>query len=237
MDSEDECTSPFCELNVCGDGHLWNGMEECDDGDLDPNDACTDSCTVAVCGDGIVHQGVEQCDDGNNSNNDSCTNSCTSLLWWVAGPQTNVAPSQLTGWTQCWSSTYAQQSAGLTNTILGQQCTGSKLLLACRQVGQQNFTLVAMGNRADVLFDVGNQPAGKHEANGVAWYYSSTWSWGFARAGDTVNRNSCDVDNVNAQHRMCWHTSGDSITGGYRCGSTTGLNSSAAWERKVFHAN
>jgi hypothetical protein len=125
---------------------------------------------------------------------------------------------------------------GLTNTILGQQCTGSKLLEACRPVGANEFTVLAMGDRADVLFDVGSQENGKHEANGVAWYFSNEYSMGFARAGDEVERFSCDVANINPEDRLCWHTSSDGIDGGWRCGVTTDLNGDPQWERLLYHA-
>lgn len=50
---------------ICGDGNTeWT--EQCDDGDNDDNDECTNSCHYAMCGDGILHEGVEQCDVGMN---------------------------------------------------------------------------------------------------------------------------------------------------------------------------
>lgn len=236
-ESDDACTAPFCEPNVCGDGILWPEMEACDDGNDVDGDACTLACTVAYCGDGVKQTGVEECDDGNDAEDDYCTNACTSLLWYVAGPQTNVPVEQLSGWELCWSGLYGSMAPGLTNTILGQQCTGSKLLEACRPVGADVFTVLAMGERADVLFDVGVQPNGKHEANGVAWYYSNNYSMGFAKAGDPVSRNSCDTGAPNLAQRMCWHTGGDSINGGWRCGATTGLNVNPNWERLLYHAD
>jgi len=60
----------------CGNGLVDLG-EECDDGNTDPNDACTNTCQLARCGDGIVEAGVEQCDDGNRVNDDACSNKCT----------------------------------------------------------------------------------------------------------------------------------------------------------------
>ena len=45
----------------CGDSVVDDG-EECDDGNLDDDDACTSQCLTAVCGDGIVQTGVEACD-------------------------------------------------------------------------------------------------------------------------------------------------------------------------------
>ncbi|KAG7368109.1 cold-active serine alkaline protease [Nitzschia inconspicua] len=62
----------------CGNGILED-IEECDDGNQNNNDSCTNECKIAVCGDGIVGPG-EQCDDGNNVNDDACRNDCTSAL-------------------------------------------------------------------------------------------------------------------------------------------------------------
>ncbi|MEZ4453259.1 MAG: DUF4215 domain-containing protein [Nannocystaceae bacterium] len=59
---------------VCGDGNLDPG-EECDDGNDDEADACTNTCTNAACGDGIVN-GDEGCDDGNDDDTDECTSAC-----------------------------------------------------------------------------------------------------------------------------------------------------------------
>jgi cysteine-rich repeat protein len=235
LNDNDACTTQTCEPNVCGDGILYEGMEDCDDGNLSPNDECTDTCSVAFCGDGIKHTGVEECDDGNDVDDDFCTTDCISLLWFVEGPQTDVPEDMLGGWELCWSGGYGSSAGNLSTTILGQQCTGNRLLYACRPVGADTFTLVAMGDREDVLFDTGNQNQGKHEANGVAWYYSNGYSMGFARAGDSVQRNSCDVANTNPEHRMCWHTNNNSITSGYRCGTNFPFNNN--WERLIYHAN
>src|SRR6185295_11438873 len=47
----------------CGNGVI-DGNEECDDGNLDDDDACLSTCEPNVCGDGFVDLGVEQCDLG-----------------------------------------------------------------------------------------------------------------------------------------------------------------------------
>jgi len=61
---------------VCGNGVVEAG-EECDDGNSDNCDACSNSCTrVTGCGDGVVC-GAEQCDDGNESDCDGCSSACT----------------------------------------------------------------------------------------------------------------------------------------------------------------
>ena len=76
--STDECTE-FCEPARCGDGFILAGLEECDDGDRDDLNGCTNQCTIAVasiCGDGIV-QRSEECDDGNDSDQDDCLTDCS----------------------------------------------------------------------------------------------------------------------------------------------------------------
>lgn len=65
-----------CATAVCGDGEIWEGVEECDDGNNVETDACLNSCKLPKCGDGIVQAGVEECDDGNAIENDACSNGC-----------------------------------------------------------------------------------------------------------------------------------------------------------------
>ena len=62
--------------DYCGNG-TQDGSEECDDGNLDDTDACTNVCTENVCGDGFVYSGVESCDDG-SANGGSCDSSYES---------------------------------------------------------------------------------------------------------------------------------------------------------------
>ena len=59
----DACTGA-CRNNVCGDGVVFTGVEECDNGaansDTAPN-ACRTTCLAAACGDDVVDSG-EECD-------------------------------------------------------------------------------------------------------------------------------------------------------------------------------
>ena len=59
----------------CGDG-LVQIDEECDDGNRENEDECTNSCQLARCGDGILFTEQEECDDGNQEDADACTNAC-----------------------------------------------------------------------------------------------------------------------------------------------------------------
>ena len=86
---------------ICGDG-LVLGDEQCDDGNLDSEDGCSDICLVEtgwtctgepstcieddgtaapVCGDGIVETG-EACDDGNTEDGDGCSATCAVEDGW-----------------------------------------------------------------------------------------------------------------------------------------------------------
>ena len=61
--------------SYCGDG-VVDADEQCDDGNRDDHDACTNTCVHARCGDGIVWTGVEWCDDGNGDSSDGCKANC-----------------------------------------------------------------------------------------------------------------------------------------------------------------
>jgi len=60
----------------CGNGLLDSG-EECDDGNLLPNDGCSPTCQFEQCGDGVLQAG-EECDDGNVLPNDGCSEFCVA---------------------------------------------------------------------------------------------------------------------------------------------------------------
>jgi cysteine-rich repeat protein len=63
----------IAQLYFCGNGVVDPG-EECDDGNTNPSDGCTNACTV--CGNGAITP-PEQCDDGNSVNGDGCDANCT----------------------------------------------------------------------------------------------------------------------------------------------------------------
>jgi cysteine-rich repeat protein len=78
---------------VCGNA-IVEGEEQCDDGNSNDTDGCSNACTKgsasttsgaggstaaggSTCGNGKLDPG-EECDDGNDSDTDSCKNNCTS---------------------------------------------------------------------------------------------------------------------------------------------------------------
>ena len=151
------------------------------------------------------------------------------------GPQTNVPVNTVIGggWTECYRDTY---NIDLDSDTVLASCPGERLMLSCRPTGSSTLTLLAQGDRSDVTFDTGNNEDITHIANGVGWYFNSaegesTNSWGFVRAGDSVEKDNCDVDTSGANdERLCWHLNG----GGYRCGATEELNGSVDFERVVY---
>jgi cysteine-rich repeat protein len=60
----------------CGNGVTEN-TEECDDGNINKGDGCSESCKLEVCGNGIMDPG-ERCDDGNTTSGDGCSADCLS---------------------------------------------------------------------------------------------------------------------------------------------------------------
>ncbi len=62
---------------TCGDGRVDAG-EDCDDGNLNDNDACTSVCRANICGDGLLQTGVEQCDYGDASRGGRNGAACSS---------------------------------------------------------------------------------------------------------------------------------------------------------------
>jgi hypothetical protein len=161
-----------------------------------------------------------------------------SALYYPTGPQVNVDKSQLVGWQQCFSDTYADSTSPLAGIL--SQCDKGLLLLAGGPTDSSMLTVLAAAPRADVLFETGesNTP---HDANGSGWYFSNDFSWGFAKQGDPILRDSCDVaadqePGPNPDLRLCWHTQTGLLDNGYRAGAATDLNSSTDYTRYIYQA-
>jgi hypothetical protein len=152
--------------------------------------------------------------------------------YYPSGPQTSVDKSQLDGWAPCFTDLYADNTHSLSDIL--SQCDGDPLMLAAGLADSQTLTVLAAAPRADVIFDTGesNDP---HNANGSGWYFNSSWSWGFAKQGDPISRDECDILlDPNSDLRLCWHTGSGLLTGGYRAGATINLNGSTDYARYVY---
>ena len=234
----------------CDDGNLCTGADKCSAGQClaglpanngvvcDDKNGCTGGTTCINGSCGAPMSQILACMPGDSCCPVGCTlNSDADCLYWQSGVQQNVPPATLQGWSQCFTGTYGDNSPALSTLI--QQCSKANLLMACRPVGGATWNLVAMAPRADVLFDCGQQQNCTKQSNGVGWYYSDSYSWGFAPGGESVNRNSCDYDNGSqtmTDKRLCWHSGGSSLNSGYRCGAND-LNGNSSWERAVFQAD
>jgi hypothetical protein len=165
----------------------------------------------------------------------------TAPAYYPSGPQTNVDESALVGWTQCWSGTYAD-TPSLSSVL--DACAGDYLLLAAGPADSSVYDVVAAAPRDDVLATTTGNTT--HDANGVGWYfaphsYRTFWgSWGFAKAGDPIDRVPCDVmgssreAGPNGDLRLCWNLVDDNVDTGWRSGTNTDLNGSPDFRRAVY---
>lgn len=151
----------------------------------------------------------------------------------LVGPQVGVSEEDLVagGLVPCFSDLYGDTEPFAP---LLARCDDEVLMLACRPAGETTLSLAAMGERAQVLLDVGNENEAAHQHNGSTWYYGADHSLGFAGARDVVNRSSCDTAGAGEDDRLCWHLGQGNIEGGFRCGSDRFLNASEEWERIVY---
>lgn len=166
----------------------------------------------------------------------SCVAATASATVVPVGVQNDVTSATVAGWgfTECYSATYASTGTALSTVLNG--CQGDYLMMAARRVGSSTFEVLAAADRADVIFDTGYGNV-THLANNVNWYYSTSYSWGFAGLGDTVSRTSCDTNGISERDRLCWHTGSGNMNGGWRAGSNAYLNGSTAWEKVLLVAN
>src|SRR5262249_23498443 len=151
----EECASGMC--GCPGGGSICNG-------------ACallqSDPMNCGSCG--VTCPPTQSCGAGN----------CVDL-YVFSGVQQNVPIASLAGWTQCFLGGY---SASASLAQIQTDCAGSKLLLGCRLAGDTTLAVAAQGPTTDVLFDTGSSQT-PHDANGVGWYFNSSYSWGFAPQG------------------------------------------------------
>lgn len=232
--SEDRSNCGTCG-NVCGLSKVCTGGLCCNGNELacggvcsnvaeDPNNcgSCGKVCPVAT---------------------PYCSNSVCVDRYVFAGVRTDIAAATATnGWTECFKEQF-NQSTPLAN--IKAACSKSKIMMACRQVGQPNLQVLAQAPRADVFFDTGDGSGARHDANNVSWYWSDNASFGFLPVGATIDRDSCDwVDSYpgsaevgvgQGDKRMCTHTNGASSDDGWRCGRDNGIG--GGWERILYHAD
>ncbi|WP_043804093.1 hypothetical protein, partial [Arenimonas malthae] len=150
------------------------------------------------------------------------------------GPQENVTEATVLagGWTVCHSSLYGESGTSVASILAA--CSEENIMYACRPVGQASFDVLAQAPRADVFFDTGtgNVP---HNANGTAWYFNDSYSFGFAPVGEPISRNSCDTHPTLINQRMCVHTGGGVTSTGWSCGNHQ-WEYGNGWERVILQS-
>ena len=224
---------------------LSSDLENCGECDLacDPDKTCIDGDCVCP------EEGWEVCEGlcvdlmNDESNCGECGVRCEPeeecRFGRCGGPEIfpgvrmNLPEADLRGWELCFNGLYGERGAQIQEILAS--CDRPFLMLACRPLGSDTLTVAAAGERDHVLHDTGNGRDSVHEHNGVNWYFSQSHSWGFVVAGESVSRNSCDTADTRPETRLCWHTGNGALSGGWRCGSNTGLNSNNDWERLVYH--
>ncbi|MCA9546126.1 MAG: hypothetical protein KC613_17095 [Myxococcales bacterium] len=251
LDGLIDLADPGCESTRDDDEADPDGAPACANDADDDADGATDWPDDAGCagaGDLCEQEGFAFCDgacidvqdDENNCGRCGrvceagveCLEGACGGLFFYEGIGQDVPEIDLDGWEMCYQGTY-NESTELAPIL--DACSGSMVAIGCRMAGAEDFTLLAMGETAEVFFDVGNANDAVNNHNGVDFYYSPSRSMGFAPEGAGVNRNSCDTANVMPELRMCWHTSGGRLNSGWRCGATTGIGN-AQWERVIFTA-
>ncbi|MEE4350434.1 MAG: hypothetical protein V2J26_09420 [Pacificimonas sp.] len=160
-----------------------------------------------------------------------------SAAFLPSGVQTHVLKTTVTndwGWTQCYQGAY---SASVQLSTLFASCSGDYLMLAASPSDSDlNFSVLAGAATVDVTMPVFNNNT--TNSNGVEWYYGGdAASWGFAHDGAAVNRGNCDVNGLSEETRLCWHVGSTEVFGGWRAGSSFGLNFDSVFQRYVFTAD
>jgi hypothetical protein len=150
--------------------------------------------------------------------------------YYPSGPQNDVPVSALEGWTVCFQEEMSEGKSVIDEVL--KACDGTHLLMAGRTTGSATILTLAAAPTGDVTTDTGesNTP---HNANGTGWYFSQSFSWGFARIGDAIFRSSCDTGiDTHARQRICWHTGGGFINDGWRVGDAESVY--AGYERLLY---
>lgn len=153
--------------------------------------------------------------------------------YYPSGPQVDTPRSSVVagGWEVCYQDFYDDSGTPLTELLAA--CDGDYLMLAGGRTSPDTgtYTVLAAAPRADVLWEAGTAMDAARVANGTGWYFSDSYSWGFVAEGSVPQRGSCDTGAERGELRLCWHTGGGAMNGGYRAGLTTAWDTN--WSRTV----
>lgn len=150
-------TAPTGEAALCGDG-VVGGDEQCDDGDKDDVDACSNTCRLTSCGDGVVQPG-EACDDGNLDDLDACRNTCELSFCGDGVVQVSEACDETTETATCnVTCTPSVCGDGVLNVSAGELCDDGNDLgddacsPGCTLIKAEVIDLAVGGNQTCIVF-------------------------------------------------------------------------------------
>ena len=233
----------FDAVEICGNDldEDCDGVADNDCREFETGDACdvARDCESGVCPDDVCVDPT--CDDGVTNGDETgvdCGGSCPDncLTEW-SGVRNNVDQATLEGWSECYVDRFSASYVPINNML--DACDGDDILVGCRRTWTSTLLVAAHAPRATLFgTDDGTGRTTSRNINGTQWYYSRRSSFGFARVGDSISRNSCDTDISGANNqRLCIHTYIDgNIMGGYRCGDVIGLSRSNGWERVIMES-
>lgn len=173
---------------TCGNGRKDNPAEECDDGNKNNDDTCSNICTLTFCKDGIVQQPngresiFEECDDGNEFDGDSCSNQCISQYCGDGIPQPGLGEQCDNGFgyfndeclENCMRGIPAAPRCGDNSTDVGEECddgcyNGNPLVCdtadngdGCNQFCRLEHEPILRLNNATISFDYSAFPGYKY---------------------------------------------------------------------------
>ena len=131
------------------------------------DDNTTDSCQLSI---------------ANDEESVQVTVTIRRGLYEFSGIKEYLPIADLNGWSECYKDYYA--TSGTLLDDIKSSCSGNKIMLACRETGSGTLKVAAYADRTEVFLNTGDGGNTVHTANGVDWYYSESYSMGFAPVGE-----------------------------------------------------
>ena len=109
-------------------------------------------------------------------------------------------------------------------------CAGPYLFVGARKSQDSTFLLGAYDSTDNILQETElNTP---HLSNGVYWYFSPGYSFGFLGNAD-LHQNAADIGGTLPYSRLSWHI--DQNIGGFRAGLHTYLDNDHSWQKSIYN--
>ena len=140
--------------------------------------------------------------------------------------QTTTSDLQNQSCTLCFDKGYRESIR--TDEILA--CDGTYLFVGAKEGQSETFSIGAYGFASEIHRQTElNKP---HSSNGLSWYFTSGWSFGFVDMG-TIFQRPGDTGTPHPRCRLSWLL--DISMGGYRAGTLTNLTESTVWRKVIYN--